>query len=140
MTAARCTAVVCPASRNAAAASSRPSQGACCRTCRSFQACGAQHRRQTLGLAQHDAPFLEALVFVPVEIVDQRVLGPSAFGGAGLPRLFDRGVRSGQHRIDRGEFLRKRAGIVIALLPLPSSSRVDIPRGAFDLDDAFATR
>lgn len=62
---------------------------------------GAQHRRQTFGLGQHDAPFIEPDILIPIEIVDQQIFfGPSALGGAGPPRLCDDDLRSGEQRID----------------------------------------
>ena len=57
-----------------------------------------QHRRQVFRLAQHNTPFREPSVFVPVEIVDQRI-GRSPAGPFGS---FDRGVRVREQRIDGG--------------------------------------
>jgi hypothetical protein len=54
-----------------------------------------QHRRQVSGLAQHAAPFVEPRIFVPVEIIDQRVSVCRA-GAAGARCVFDRGLRSGK--------------------------------------------
>ncbi len=33
-----------------------------------------QHRRQVFGLPQHDAPFVEPGILVPIEIINERVL------------------------------------------------------------------
>ena len=39
-----------------------------------------QHRRQIFGQPQHTAPLFQALVLIPVEIIDQRILFPSPAG------------------------------------------------------------
>ncbi|TDW34042.1 hypothetical protein EV128_10449 [Rhizobium azibense] len=82
---------------------------------------GPQYRRQTLGLLQHDQPFVKPLVFVPVEIVDQRILGPSC---AGRLCFCNGGDRQGQHRIDGGELGLEWAGDVRTLRSLPFRHRI----------------
>ncbi|RVL57697.1 hypothetical protein CN137_25470 [Sinorhizobium meliloti] len=49
--------------------------------------------------------------------------------------MFDGSLRSGEDRIDGGEFFRKRTGIIV-LLPLPSSDRANIRRDGVDRDSA----
>lgn len=60
-----------------------------------------QHRRQVFGLAQHSTPFLQPRILVPVEIIDQCVSIRRATA-AGPSCVLDRGLRSGEHRIDGG--------------------------------------
>lgn len=84
-----------------------------------------QHRRQILRLPKDATPFLEALVFVPVEIVDQRISFAGA-GEAGRSCLFDGGVGTSEHRIDGGELGVENVGAIVFVFPLPSIDRLDI--------------
>lgn len=85
-----------------------------------------RHRRQVSGLAQDAAPFVEPLVLVPVEIIDQRI-GRSP---AGLFGSFDRGVRAREDRIDRGIVDAGEIFGVVTIIPLPF--RIDRGRGPND--------
>lgn len=79
-----------------------------------------QHRRQIFGLPQHAAPFLKPRVFVPVEVIDERVsLAAIGRSQARLPGLFDRGVRSGEDRIDGSIVDTGKISGVIIIFPLP---------------------
>ncbi len=51
---------------------------------------GLQHRRKVFRRAQHAAPFVQPIVLVQVEIIDQRI----AQSTAGLFGSFDRGFRA----------------------------------------------
>ncbi|MNL87903.1 hypothetical protein D3C87_2173110 [compost metagenome] len=49
-----------------------------------------QRRRQVFSLAQHATPLLKPRVFVPVEIIDERVLFGRGAGAAGPSGALDR--------------------------------------------------
>lgn len=68
-----------------------------------------------MGLAQHAAPFVEPLVLVPVEIIDQRI----GRGPAGLFGSFDRGARAREDRIDLGIVDAGEIFDVVTIIPLP---------------------
>ena len=88
-----------------------------------------QHRRQIYCLPQHAAPFVEARILVPVEIVDHRIfLGPAA--AAGPCRVVDRGLRSGKYRIDGGIVDSGKPFGFVAVFPLPF--RICRDRGSDD--------
>ncbi len=74
------------------------------------------------GPAKDGLPLLQPLVLIPVEIVDKGILVRSGFGPRRLLRLFDRGLRAGEHRIDRGKRITQTVGIRIFDLPYPSPS------------------
>ncbi|MHC2296147.1 hypothetical protein ACVJBD_000353 [Rhizobium mongolense] len=100
---------------------------------------GLQHRRQILRSPQHAVPFVEPRIFIPVEIINQRILFPGT-DAVRRPCLLERRFGPGQYRIDGGELGVKQAGAVIAVLPLPFSSLIDTRRGTFPLGDAVATK
>lgn len=75
---------------------------------------GRQHRRKVFRLAQHAAPFVQPVVLVPVEIIEQRI-GRST---AELFGSFDRGFRVREDRIDGGIVDAGEIFRVITILPL----------------------
>lgn len=74
---------------------------------------GLQHRRKVFRLAQHAVPFVQPIVLVPVEAIDQRI----ARGTAGLFGSFDRGFRARDDSIDGGIFDAGQIFRVITILP-----------------------
>lgn len=121
LTAARCALAVTPAWRRMEAASTRPSQGACWRTLKTFQASSATlPAARAAGRAPAAAPraILPAARPRPVEIVDEQISFPSA-GATGSRRLFN-----GPHRVRpaprRWRRTRRRTtDVAIAFVPSP---------------------
>ena len=79
-------------------------------------------RGQILGFTKHGLPLRQPLVLIPVEIVDKRILFRSGFGPTRLLRLFDRGLGSGEHSIDRGKRITQPINVGIFRLPYPNRS------------------
>ncbi|WP_274856153.1 hypothetical protein [Sinorhizobium meliloti] len=73
--------------------------------------------RQTFGLGQHDVPFVEPLVPVPIEVVDQRILPPRPTPSRRLG-LGNRNIGAGEHGVDHRQLRGQRIGRV-RLLPSP---------------------
>ncbi len=80
---------------------------------------GLQHGRQIFDLAQHAAPFLQPGIFVPVEIIDERI-SLADLSAPGPLGLLDRGLGPGEQRVDGG-VVGTRKGIDVVDI-FPSSS------------------
>ncbi len=94
----------------------------------SFQASSATIAWHTGGRswarAKHSPPLSSRSSSSPIEIVDEGILFRSVFGAPRLLRLFDRGLRPGEDRIDRGKRITQT--INVGILRLPTQTRVSL--------------
>lgn len=89
------------------------------------QQCGAKNRRR---LAQHDAPFLQPFVLIPIEVVDQRILFPRTRGAGVFPSLIAASDRANTASIAASSASN---GLPTSeLSPLPSPVRPVVQLGA----------
>ncbi|MNV41024.1 hypothetical protein D3C71_1326460 [compost metagenome] len=79
---------------------------------------GLQHRRQVFSLAHHAPPFVEPRIFVPIEVIDQRIFFRRA-ATAGTGCVLDRSFGAGQHRIDGRIVDAGQIFGVVTVIPLP---------------------